>query len=317
MADESDGSLMWKTAPYGFKPAGRKKILIAVMSEDKESAARIVQQIRPYRHGAKLDTTGAEPNVWSLKAVFNNSIDIEDDDTTPQFPDRILALEQCARDLECGDFTHPVDGVFRARIHRVSRSLPEDATDTAFATLVVIEDNEEGVDAASIQAAIRGSAIRLGEQTSFTTQLEGDGWNGSVEDLKEFLAELEGLMRAPGRCADDIDAKVRSIVNAADSVLKARDETQREDSRRLAEGPAPGTRVALERLIDRVHGANDEQNGGRPRAIRYLVRRATDIYAIAADVKQPVSALLELNAQRIEDPFAIPAGEYRVYERWP
>lgn len=314
-----DGSLIYKTTPYGFTPKGKSKITIPVQSEDKETAARIIQHLRPWRHGAKLDSTGGDPLVWVLRAIFNPTVEEGGDDeaTLANFPDRVIELENCVRNYETGDFVHPIDGVHRARIWKVSRSMSEDEVDTARATIVVVEDNEENVDARAISPSIRGAAVKLAETTSFSAQLEGDGWNSAFEDLKEFSAELQGLMRAPGRAADDLDAKVRGVVRAADAALATLFEVQRKDTKRATSGPSPSSRNALERLLDTSYGANDEQQANRPRARVYRVNRTTTIYAIASDVRQPVPALLELNAQRIEDPNVVEPGSYRVFERWP
>ena len=80
---------------------------------------------------------------------------------------------------------------------------------------------------------------------------------------------------------------------------------------------ALNTTLELMRLLDVTSFATSEKTDQLPRRIPYVVRSTTTIYAIAADVHQPVDALLEINEQRIDDPFHVEPGTYRVFERWP
>jgi prophage DNA circulation protein len=317
-ATGEDDSLQSKMQVYGFKPKGGDKITFPGRDEDHEAGSRLIRHARPYRHGAKLDTTGAEPRTWNVEAIFNNTIQEPGvDGPIPLYPDRMAKLMALVSEYDTGDFFHPIDGHIRARLEKASRSIRADETDTAIVRFNFVEDNEENVDARAIAPSISGSAIRLTEETSFTAELEDLGWNGSIEDLKELGSEIEGLMRAPGRAADDLDAKLRSLVRAADSILQTREEVETDTKERALSPPAPSMTLALERLIDRAFGAGDDKLARTPRARSYRVNRTTTIYAISSAVKQPVDALLDLNAQRIEDPLRIEPGNYRVYDSWP
>ena len=233
------------------------------------------------------------------------------------FPDRMKKLLDCVDEFETGDFFHPIDGQVRARMVRATRTLPNEDTDTGMVNFTFVEDNEENIDAKAITPGITGAAIRLSEQTAFSMEQEDLGWNEGIEEIKEFCSELEGLMMAPGRTADDIDTKARAVTRAIGSVFNTQDSESRNASTRVVSPPAGSTRRALERLLDRVGGATDESNRSRPKTKRYTVKQKTSLFSIASEVNQPVSALAEINSQRIEDPFNVEPGEYRIYERWP
>jgi len=312
--------------PVASFTVGSEWVDFPIEDDSLSGGNRIVEHARPYRDGAKLDDTGSQPRRWTLNAIFNNTIrepGIPEDPAL--YPDVMNKVIEFFNRHETGDLSVPVDGKVRARAHSYQRSHSRDEVDTGRLVLTFIEDNEDNVDAASFsRPSVYGSAVRLAEITHFTAEQEGV-WSGDLQDLLEFCAELEGLMRAPGEYTAAVALQVRSahramrsVLQTAQTVAQGNDESQQQTNAILATYGVPvNTILQLQRMLDVTAYATSEKNGQMPRPIPYVVRQPTTIYGIAADVRQPVAALLEINEQRIEDPFAIEPGTYRVFERWP
>jgi len=300
-----------------FTVKGRR-VAFPILGDSLTGGNRIVRHARPYRHGVKCDDTGGKERVWTLNGLFTNrEIQAEEglDPTVPHYPDLMFQLIDLFNEHETGDLVVPIDGKVRARAEAYSREQREDEVDTAHLQLVFVEDNEDNVAQASFgKPSVKGSSIRLIEQTRFTAEKEG-AWTSDLSDLREFASELEGLLRAPGRAVDDVNAKVRAMRRSIEGVERAARESS---SERREQGFVPvgsQTLRELARLKDLNGFAEEERQADRPRRIPYTVRTNTTIFQIASDVRQSVAALLELNASRIDDPLNVEPGVYRVYDR--
>lgn len=292
---------------------------------DKLSAGnRIVEHLRPYREGAKCDDTGASPRRWVMEAVFNNTI-AEDgiDPNIPLYPDLMQRVYDLFAVHETGDLFHPIDGKVRARAQSYERVTDVTEVDTGRVTLCFVEDNEDDVDAQAFsRPAVNGAVTALAGQLAATAKQE-DVWikdlatvdpsalEGGRDGLSlgEFCAEIEGLMRAPGERTAAIQAQVRAARRSLASVLRT--------AREVVGDTPTKTILATERLLDVTAYAASEKIDQLPRRIPYFVRAQTTIFSIAADLKQPPDALMEINEQRIDDPFHVEPGIIRVFERWP
>lgn len=287
---------------------------------------RIVEHQRPYRDGAKCDDTGSLPRRWTVEAVFNNSIQEDGlDPNTPLYPDLMQRVLDLFDLHETGDLFHPIDGKVRARAQSYERATNVEEVDTGRVTLVFVEDNEDDVDAeAFARPSVNGAVSAMADSLSATAQQEDvwikdlatidpsalEGASSGGLSLGEFCAEIEGLMRAPGERTAAIQAQVRAARRSLASVLRTAREVTGFDT-------PTNTILAAERLLDVTAYATSEKTDQMPRRIPYIVRESTTIFAIAADLRQPPDALLEINDQRIDDPFHVEPGVIRVFDRWP
>lgn len=282
------------------------RVAFAIELDELTGGNRLVRHKRPYRKGAKLDSTGAEEREWTCTAIFNNTI-VEPglDPDVPQYPDLLQSVMDLFDAQETGDLVTPTDGKGRFRASKYVRSTGNDETDTARLKLTFIEDNEDAVDASAFSRPnVKGSLSRLADQAVFTAMSEG-AWNGNLADLKEFCANLEGVINAPGETADSVVVQARAAQHAITDVLRT---VQRQSSN---DSPLQ-TINRLKQLLDVSAWSLEEHNLNPPRRIKYVVTSITTIWAIAADVKQNADDLLELNDGRIDDPFAVQPGTYRV-----
>jgi len=313
MPDDTPGedTIQGKLAICSFTVKGTR-FAFPVLADDLAGGNRIVAHKRPYRQGAKLDSTGSEPDSYSFKAIFNNSIDEPGlDETRALYPDILNDLIRLFKAQETGDLMSPLDGLKRVRASSWKRSQPEETVDTAFLEVTFTEDNEDSFSKPGVQ----GSLIRLAEITVFTAEQEGL-WNENFVSLGEFAAELEGLIRFPGEYANAIVAQQRLMQSTMRSILNTARQEDQANLALLEETPVRSISSLL-RMADVVAFALEEKHDNRPASVDYLVRTQTNITELAGDVQQPADALLELNEQRIEDPLAIEPGWYKVYRSWP
>jgi prophage DNA circulation protein len=303
MADQSDPQVDSQYPIASFTIAG-VRLTFAIEDDKTAGGNRLVQHKRPYRKGAKLDSTGKEPRVWTGTAIFNNSIKEPGLGNAIQYPDNMNAVIAAFDAQETGDLVTPSDGQMRARAFTYERTKSRDEDDTGRLNLTYVEDNEDDVDATAFaKPNVRGSLIRLAEQTVFTAQQEGT-WSSNIADLREFCANLEGLINAPGEAIDSVVVQARAAQHAMLSVLHTLHRT-------VDEAPVR-TIAAVKALIDVSAWAPEEHLKEQPKRIPFYVTATTTIWAIAALVRQSPERLLEINEGRIDDPFAIQPGTYRV-----
>jgi len=301
---------------FSFKVGG-VRVAVPCLQDDVEGGNRIVRFPRPYREGEKLDDTGAEARVWTPVAVFGNNIEEPGlDPNVPLYPDLMTAFLRLAGTHETGDLVTPHDGVVRARFAKFKRITPEDLEDFAMVQCTFIEDSEDSVGAdAFARPSVSGRHRRLAEETKFSLELE-DGWADPILEIQVLASELEGLMRAPGRAVEDAQARFRSLAHSLQSLGQTFLEVTGLAREEGTSPPTCSAELRMHQLLDLSAAAAAERQASAPARVPYIVKQPTTIFYIAARVKQPVEALLDLN-WKIEDPFYVKPGEYQVYQSWP
>lgn len=286
------------------------KILFPVLSLTDTIGNRLVQHKRPYRAGAKIDSTGAEPRQWNLTALFANNLEEPGiDPSTPLFPDQLRLLQESFDTQETGDLVIPGIGSVRARAQTMTSTETFDESDSAHATLLFVADNEEALEASLVRpATARATTQRLAEATTFTAQSAG-AWDGDLNGLVEFAAGVEDLLLAPGRATNAVDTQVRRNRRAIERIVEAQQQLAQDVGLDFNQPRGSATERSLLALKDRQAQAASERSQGRPRTISFVVDvNETTIFDVAARFDQDADELLELNDSRIADPFALRRG---------
>ena len=283
--------------------------------DDVEVTIRIVRFPRPNRPGEKLDNTGRGARVWTVRAVFNNSVSEPNINTdgVALYPDQMLKVMSLVNEVETGDLVTPTDGLARAKLAMLRRETPEESVDHAVLSLTFIEDNEDGVDAAAFSKPTVTGLTKIIQKTTFSAQ-DDEVFVNPVLLIREIGSNIEGLLLAPGRAADDMRAQGRILAHTIQSVGVTADAVATERSGQLP--PSPRTPQLLAEVADRAASGPGERSADRPAPAPYRVKGQTNIYALAGEVGQPPEALLDLNPQ-IEDPMTVPVGIVTIYSRWP
>lgn len=308
MADEAQD--IFEDYPAGRYRVGGQSASFMVLGVTETGGNRIVPQPRVNRPGAKLDSTGEKQRSWTVTLIFSNDLDEALGGREQQIYPRALRrlLDLCAKQ-ETGTLTLPTIGDVRARLDSYTREERSEERDTARVTLVFIEDNEDALSRAALAPpGVTATVVRLAEQTQFSAAKDGI-WDPNLGTIRERMAELETLMKAPGRSVADVGTIVRAHRRSIQSLLN----TAREESGAdgiFGEPRASHTERQLQTLSDREAQAETERTASRPRTMAFVVDvELTSLYEIAARLNQDAAELIDLNAARVEDPFTLTRGE--------
>ncbi len=297
------------------------KLFFPVEQIQEAIGNRLVPHKRPYREGAKFDDTGSEPRSWQLTVIFNNTL-VEPglgQNGRDLFPDVLRLMKRSFDVHECGNLVVPGTGLVRARAQTMTSQEGVDAVDTATVQMTFVQDNEEALDRALIRPpSARATTQRLATQTVFSAQAVG-GWDGDLNGLVEFAAEVESLLLAPGRATNAVETQVRRNRRAIERIVDAQNQFAEDVG--LDTNRPRGSQVerSLVMLSDRQAQASAERSQGRPRTRAFRVDVAeTNIFEISARFNQDAEELMELNDSRIADPFALRRGDViRVFQTRP
>jgi prophage DNA circulation protein len=297
------------------------KLFFPVESITDNIGNRLIGHKRAYREGERFDDTGGEARSWQIEVCFNNTI-VEpglSQNGRDLFPDVLRLMQRTFSTHECGNLVVPGIGSVRARAQKMTSVERIDEVDTARATLVFVEDNEEALDRTLIRPpTARATTRRLAEQTVFSQQSSG-GWDGDLNGLVEFAAEVEALLLAPGRATSAVETQVRRNRRALERITAAQQQLA-EDVGLETNRPRGSSAERLALLLrDRQAQAAAERSQGAPRIRPFRIDvEETSIFEVASRFDQDAFELMELNDSRIADPFTLRRGEVvLVYQTRP
>jgi len=302
-----------------WRPADGEAIVFVVVDVQETGGHRIVRHSIPHRKGAKLESTGEKERSWSVTAIFNNSIEEGVVDGVPLYPQRLRQLLRSFRSQDTGTLVLPTVGEVRARLEDYDRAERSEQRDTATLILKFVEDNEESLSGAALNPpAVVATLVKLSEQITFSADRQGLH-NKETISLRDFAAQVEGLLLAPGRAVADLGAVVRAHRRAIQRMIDAATTAANDSGSLFSEPRGSETLRQLRILMDREASAEDERVSSRPRTKAFVIDvEETNIFDVAARVDQDAEELMELNAARMPDPFYLTRGEViRVFESAP
>lgn len=299
-------------APIAFQIDGK-------ISEKR--GTRLVRHARPHRPGVKLDRTGRAERIYSFRAIFSNKVSEEGLDTRQaQYPFVLRQLADACEIQETGTLILPTVGAVRVSCETCERT--EDATaelDTGYLDLVFVEDNEEAASSVSFRPpSVRATTVALSEATRFSENRVGALDTDSIS-LTELSSQIESLLLAPGRSLADLQSKATASRRAIQRVVAAQESLAHTLGLDHDEPRGSAMYRQLARLQDLQARAAEEKFSSRPRAKPFVVDvERTSIFEIAARFRQDCGELLDLNSERVKDPFDLTRGQViRIFERAP
>jgi hypothetical protein len=290
---------------------------------------RLVRHERAYRRGAKLDGTGAQPDEFQFTARFNNSIREPglENNPEPLYPNMLRAFMATLGQQRTGTLVVPTVGAVRARIEKCVRQEDFAERDEATLQITAVEDNEDAIATAAFALpSARATVTKQAGQTVFSAEAAGAMANEDLFRLKPATIDIESLLLAPGRVLADLESQVKMQRFAVQRMRRAQAEFARDvvSLGGAGGGSDGGTNEprgsaffrSLLRLEDTLARSSDEKFASRPRIRSFVVDvPITSLFEIAARLKQDAAALLELNGERVADPFGLEQGEViRVFE---
>ena len=282
------------------------KLAFPVESINITGGNRIIEQVRPYRDGAKLDDTGSEAVSFTFSAVFNNSLQIysnaepgltQTNEGLELYPDVLNLLIYLFDEHETGDLTVPNVGNIRARAVSYSRDATGMERDTERVQFVFKQDNEDNVDAASFTApSVEANGETLALAAEFDEQSESM-WDGSLADLNELAANLEGIANAPGDMWQDMESQANIVMGAHDRVVNAWSNPDDPGRDLLLDPESSGVQRKLNRQKELAGKIRQSGRRGLPAIVTKVYPVSVNIFTVSADVGQSVVTLIEINSQ--------------------
>lgn len=290
-----------KTAPAELIPDGQSGILFPVLTRDVTGSNRLQKRTRPWRHGAKVDTTGSEADEYVVEAIFHNDVD-EDDlgSDPPLWPDRLNQLVAALKSFDTATLHLPWERNIRVKGATWKRHASSDIREGETVSITFVVDNEDKTDAQAVAGKSLSNAKRLVEEATFDAESLGS-LSDTISNLNDLADSVNEAAAAPGDFANDLSNQQRSLEHACGRARDALDLG--------AQTPAEIVQLAasMVKLLQVQDLAGSSAGARQRRTTRRTYTVARDLYAIAAELGQDPDALLALNSQ-LDDPAYIPPG---------
>lgn len=318
MADDDDFE---QTPAASWRVGDGRALFFPIEGDIQEKGGnRIVKHTRPYRPRSKLDDTGDESREWTFTAVFNNTIDEPGlDNGVKLYPDVLRAIVASFSIKATGTLTLPTVGQVRARAWNYTRIESMEKRNEGALQLHFVEDNEEAAATIAFQApSVRGTVEALADQTTFSAGTVG-ALDRDLQTAQPRATDIASLLLGPGRSLADLQTKVTASRRAIQRTLDFQADFARAVGANHDEPRGSEFWRNLIRLLDLQAKAADEKFSSQPRVRAFVVDvELTSLYEIAARFHQDAAALLDLNSERVEDPFFLEKGDViRVFETSP
>jgi hypothetical protein len=295
---------------------GGQTFIIPVEVVEEDGGNRLVFRERPFRDGVKIDSTGGKQKTWKLQCLFSNEAVQFDESGVRKggtlYPDVLESVLDSFDRQETGDLFVPTRGKRRCRANTYSRVETFEERKSARVSLLYVEDNEDNVDAASVQKrTIKGSGLVVVQKAQFDAQGLGL-WDGSISQLLEAMNELQGILNLPQTYRDDILGTAGVLLRNIDKTIEAFSDAGQEARDMLTDPFGARLLRRLYALKDEISGAQYESgtSGRQAKTTGFVMERDGTIFDVASDkrVNQDAQKLIDLNQYRIADPLNIEAG---------
>lgn len=280
-----------------------KRYVLPILRLEETSAMRLVKQERPGRPGARQDRLARECRVWALTVWCSEAAEEQKFNEKPLFPD-------IYRDLQDATFVElpstlfvPTLGLVQVALRTARGTEEAGRPNEATLTLEFWEDTFDSFGDVALQpATFKASGRRKAEETRFSAEAAGE-WGNPFAELRETMAELEGLSNAPGEAIDGLTAKMRgtrrALQSLQDTVARRTDDPLNQPENSKVERLTMETR-------DTVALAAHER-GGRAVYRWFSVPSPMSILDVATATGQDAAKLMTLNSS-VGNLLTIPAG---------
>ncbi len=314
----AEGDVWVSLPPSSYQADGEAVLYIPWREVGEDGKLRVVRRVRPWQPGAKLDETGADPDVFTLGAVFNNDVREEDSEYDGQaqlWPDLLEALVRQFKTGKTATLNLPWKRGLRVKPTTWQRrAVSDDNRGGETLTATFETDNEDALDREAFEVvSVKASVQRAAEEAAFALEQEGmnvnlgqerlvlpDGGIGDpVGGIIGLAGDLAGAMNRPGELAQAVATAARRLRRAT-SLLMASYSTN-EPGRDQMNGPeGANARAKLLDLLELAAAAEAEALAGLPKTRTYRPERDTDIWQIANGLGQRARELMAINGA-IED----------------
>lgn len=297
--------------PMSFQADGEREIKFLGRSVQQDGKNRLAPRKRPFRQGAKQDSTGSDEDDIIVEGIFHNDVEEPDvDNGMPMWPDTIEAfVKQLKKSDKTGTLNLPWKRKNRVKaLNWTRRATADEHRGGEIISVHFVTDNEDKVDReAMLKSSASGNLSRAVEEAQFDALSEG-AWNASLEDLTGFASDLVGWINAPREYAADVVHASNKVTRAVEHVFNALSGATGDEPGQAPMNDPNGfpLRIRLLEIMDLAASAEAESRRSRPATRTYIPERDTDIWAIAVELEQDANELILLND--LDDPTLVEAG---------
>jgi prophage DNA circulation protein len=282
------------------------------------------------RDGANVEATGRNPTVYTVKALFLNTIAKGPMETWSNlFPDTYNKFIDAVEDRSVGDFVHPFHGSRRCHIQKVSESFAAQTRGGPSITIQIIE-TDEGADSAPLSstsniAIIKSAAIDL---DTYIKQLNPPP-NSGIEELgfdsfSDFADSLSSAVGSVELFQNKIASKINGVVNSVNKIASTVDKAATLTTTNPITGAIENTQklgAGIVKIIDASNKLTLALLGvqNNPFTIQktlklYTVLADTTISRLAAITKNKLSDLVKLNPGILKELIVTKGTVIRYYK---
>lgn len=257
----------------------------------------MAQHKRPHRDGARVESTGRNPQMFSWRCVFFNTVsatDSERNDSEAAFPTRYVKFLGAMADRSQGILAHPLFGDIKCKPVSMSTVLAANVRDGAYVDAEWIEDTDSEEESGKIlskQSAIAEATALAADLDSYVAgnpiiRDPGDPFKAGVS-LEDSMFAIKGVFDKVSLISKRIGGKIDALKYRVDSIG---DSISSVKSPQL--WPAKQTAKRMSAALSRIlfEARQREQS-----LSRYIVPNDSTVGGLAGRVRSTTSQLIALN----------------------
>lgn len=317
VASETDGDPWLKLGASSYKADGEAELFVAWREVGEDGGLRVVERIRPWQPGAKLDETGAMPDTFTLGAIFN--ADISESELDVQgiqiWPDLLEALVRQFKTGKTATLNLPWKRGIRVKpLTWQRRATSDDNRGGETLSVSFKTDNEDALDRAAFeQVSVKATVKRAAEEAVFSLEQEGmsaaaadqvrttsdfGGLGDPIGGIVGLASDLAGLMNRPGELL--AIATAASRLRRATKILMGAYSTDEPGRDQMGGPDGSSARAKLLALLELAANAEADARAGLPKTRTYTAVRRTSVWEIATELGQNARQIMSVNSA-VED----------------
>lgn len=300
-----------------FQECSWRGISFPIQSVETEISHDLAIHKKVDRDGANVEATGRNPHIYTVKAIFYQSIAKGPNETWKDlFPDTYQKFIVAIDDRSTGDFVHPFYGKKRCKVVKLSDSFSVGARGGPSVSVQFIETDEGGDSVAITDTAniplLKSAAIDL---DTYIAQLnpppENDIESLGFNSFSDFADQLASAVGSVELFQNKIASKINGVVNAVNKIGNTIDKAATLVTTNPITGAIENTQNlgagivkifdASNKLTFALIGIQNDTFPALKTVKTYLVPGDTTVISIASRTGNKVSDIVRLNAGILND----------------
>ena len=278
-------------------PASWRGVVFQTTAVSQNITHDLAQHKRPHRDGARVESTGRNPQTFAFRCVFFNTVaaaNAEANDSEAAFPTRYVKFLGAMADRSTAILSHPLFGDIKCKPVGVSTTLSANTRDGAYADAEWIEDTdteEESGKILSKQSAIDEATVLAADLDSYVAgnpiiRDPGDPFDVGMS-LEESMFAIKGVFDKVSLLSKRIGGKIDALKYRVDSIGES-----------IASVKAPSlwpAKQTTKRMSAALSNILVEARRREQSLSRYVVPNDSTVGGLAGRIRSTTSQLIALN----------------------